>query len=171
MGRIVGLALVLAAFFAGAGLVLGDRLAEPGTVPAAGTVVQASAPVVAGSRVVALRGDNRGHFQTDAQINGRFVRVLVDTGASIVVLSAEDARAAGLEAPRDAYTARMQTANGEVRAARVRIAELRLQSIVVRDVEAAILPPGALKGTLLGMSFLKRLAGFEMQGGTLVLKQ
>jgi aspartyl protease family protein len=65
----------------------------------------------------------------------------------------------------------VQTANGVVRAAKARIPELRLQGIVVRDVEATVMPPGALNITLLGMSFLKQLKSFEMNGNTLILKQ
>lgn len=128
-------------------------------------------PAPSGPRIVALRGDKRGHFSADIQINGQFVKALIDTGASVVALSAEDARKAGLNPPRADYRLPMQTANGVVHAARVRIPELRLQSLVVRDVEAAVLPAGALSVTLLGMSFLKRLGSFEMNGATLVLKQ
>jgi aspartyl protease family protein len=175
--KLLGLILVIVAVFAGFGLMLGGQLGGGDQAPRAHAIAPQAVPAAPigaatpGPRIVALRGDSRGHFITDAQVNGRFIRVLVDTGASIVALSAEDARAAGIDPPGSAYTIRMQTANGVVMAARVRLAELRLQSIVIRDVEAAILPQGALKGTLLGMSFLNRLQGFEMQGGTLVLRQ
>lgn len=125
----------------------------------------------AGPRIVALGADSRGHFITDIQINGQFLRTLVDTGASVVALSDEDARKIGLKvSPRD-YTATVSTANGLAKAAVVRISELRMQSLVVRDVEAMVMPPGALRHSLLGMSFLRRLASFEMQGKTLVLRQ
>ena len=83
----------------------------------------------------------------------------------------DDALKAGIRPKPGDYTVPMQTANGIVRAAKARIPEVRLQGIVVRDVEATIMPPGALNITLLGMSFLKRLKSFEMNGNTLVLKQ
>lgn len=124
-----------------------------------------------GGRIVALRADPRGHFVSDIQINGQYVRALVDTGASIVAFSAEDARKANLVPPASAYTLTMNTANGQVRAARMLVPELRLQSIVLRNVEAVVMPQGALHVTLLGMSFLRRLQGFEINGGALTLRQ
>lgn len=140
--------------------------AEGGNAP-----VKVAAATTSGSRVVALKGDSRGHFHNDIQINGQFITALIDTGASIVAMSAEDAKKAGIVPSKKDYTMPVQTANGLAHAARVRIPELRLQSLVVRDVEAAVMPPGALQTTLLGMSFLKRLGSFEMSGATLVLKQ
>ena len=125
----------------------------------------------AGPRIVALKGDDRGHFETDVSINGQFVRVLVDTGASIVALTQADAQKARIFAPKTGQLVIAHTANGKVSVPQVRIPELRLQSLVVRDVEAVIMPPEALKVTLLGMSFLKRLKSFEMNGSTLALKQ
>jgi aspartyl protease family protein len=123
------------------------------------------------ARVVALRADRRGHFATDLTINNQFVKALVDTGASAVAFSHEDAQKAGIHPKPGDYVIPVQTANGVVRAAKARIPELRLQGIVVRDVEATVMPPGALNITLLGMSFLKQLKSFEMNGNTLILKQ
>jgi aspartyl protease family protein len=65
----------------------------------------------------------------------------------------------------------VNTANGMIRAAQVRLAEVRLNGIVVRDVEAMVMPAGRLNGTLLGMSFLRRLGGMEFAQGRLVLTQ
>ena len=141
--------------------------AESGNTP----VKVASATTTSGPRVVALKGDSRGHFQSDIHINGQFINALIDTGASMVALPAEDAKKIGIVPSKSDYVVPVQTANGLAYAARVRIPELRLQSLVVRDVEAAVMPPGALRTTLLGMSFLKRLGSFEMSGATLVLKQ
>jgi len=132
---------------------------------------QAASATSGGPRMVALQADSRGHFVTDIRINNQFVRSLVDTGASVVALTAEDARKIGVSAAKGDGTMSVSTANGVVRVARVRIPELRLQSLVVRDVEAVIMPEGAMSHTLLGMSFLRRLGSFEMQGKTLVLKQ
>lgn len=133
--------------------------------------VQVASATTGGPRMVALQADARGHFVTDIRVNNQFVRSLVDTGASVVALTAEDARKIGVSAARGDGMMSVSTANGVVRVARVRIPELRLQSLVVRDVEAVIMPEGAMSHTLLGMSFLKRLGSFEMQGKTLVLKQ
>jgi aspartyl protease family protein len=65
----------------------------------------------------------------------------------------------------------VNTANGTVKAAQVRLREVQIGRIAVRDVEAVVMPPGRLAGSLLGMSFLKRLASFNVSGGTLVLRQ
>jgi aspartyl protease family protein len=119
---------------------------------------------------VTVSADLRGHFVVHPTLDGRRVRMLVDTGASILALSHEDAQIAGVQvSPRD-YTGRIATANGIVQAAPVRIGEVRIGDIVVRNVEGVVLPPGKLGTSLLGMSFLKRLGGFEIAQGRLVLK-
>ena len=97
--------------------------------------------------------------------------MMVDTGATVIALSAEDAAQAGIRPLRSDFRGRVATANGSIEVAPVRLGEVRLGGIVVRDVEAVVLPPGALRGSLLGMSFLRRLAAFEMGGGRLVLKE
>jgi len=122
-----------------------------------------------GSRIV-VSADLRGHFVVHPTLDGKRVRMLVDTGASFVALSHEDARLAGISvSPRD-YTRRVATANGIVEAAPVRLAEVKIGDISVRSVEALVLPPGKLGTSLLGMSFLKRLGGFEIAQGRLILK-
>lgn len=166
--------LLFAVAVVGIGAYLGTQMANEtamGVESTPGAAVAAAPAAAQAGRVVALRGDSRGHFVTDVQANGRFLKVLVDTGASLVALPAAEARKAGLEPAPSAYTLRMQTANGIVRGAPVRIHELRIGPILVRDVEAVVLPDGALGTPLLGMSFLKRLASFEMRGGSLVLTQ
>lgn len=166
----VGIGLVAAAF----GQSLGERAEQEaaGNAPSAKVAAARSpAPRAGGANTVALRADRLGHFQSDIQVNGQFVKALVDTGASVVAMSFEDARKAGILPPKGDFVIGMQTANGVVRAARARIPELRLQSITVHDVEAVVLPQGAINGTLLGMSFLKRLSSFEMNGNTLILKK
>ena len=122
-----------------------------------------------GDRVV-VSADLRGHFVVHPTLDGRRIRMLVDTGASLVALSHEDARLAGVTvSPRD-YTRRIATANGVVAAAPVRFSEIRIGDITVRGVDALVLPPGRLGTSLLGMSFLKRLGGFEVAQGRLILK-
>ena len=122
-----------------------------------------------GGRIV-VSADLRGHFVVHPTLDGKRVRMLVDTGASFVALSHEDARLAGISvSPRD-YTRRVATANGIVAAASVRLAEVKVGDIAVRGVEALVLPPGKLGTSFLGMSFLKRLGGFEVAQGRLILK-
>lgn len=123
----------------------------------------------ADSRVV-VSADLRGHFVVHPTLDGKRIRMLVDTGASVLALSHEDAQLAGIKVGSRDFTNRVATANGVVGAAPVRIREVRVGDILVRNVEAVVLPPGKLGTSLLGMSFLKRLGGFEIAQGRLVLK-
>lgn len=120
--------------------------------------------------VVELTADQRGHFETEVRLNGRGANVLVDTGATLVALTYEDAVAAGLSVGAADFRYYAQTANGRARFAKVRIDEVRLGDIVVRDVDASVAEPGRLHVTLLGMSFLGKLR-LNMQPGRLVLEQ
>ena len=134
--------------------------------PAAGarTANAAHEPRAQGNAVV-LRAGAGGHYVAGFDLNGRRIEMLVDTGASVVALSHEDAQKIGLTPFPSDYTAPMSTANGVIKAARKTISEVRIDTIVVRDVQAVVMPPGALRGSLLGMSFLQRLSGFEIVGG------
>jgi len=125
----------------------------------------------AGVRQVVLDADPRGHFVSDARINGRRVEVMVDTGASIVALNADTARRLGIVPPASAYSSSIGTANGVVGVAPVVLSEIQLGDVTIRNVSAAIVPGDGLGVNLLGMSFLGRLSGFEIDNGDLVLTQ
>lgn len=118
-----------------------------------------------------LDADSRGHFVAQARIDGRNVEVLVDTGASVVAINTETARILGALPPKGAFTSSIRTANGIVGVAPITLSEIRLGDIVVRKVDAVVVPGGALATNLLGMSFLGRLSGFEIADGELVLTQ
>lgn len=111
-----------------------------------------------------------GHFITMADINGRDIKVLVDTGATAVALSYEDAELAGLKPNSLDFDVSISTANGEGKAARVKLRHVMINNVKVRDVEGLVLQEGAMKGTLLGMSFLSRLKSFTVSDGKLILK-
>ncbi len=115
--------------------------------------------------------DASGHFFVEPTLAGQRIRMLVDTGASVVTLSHEDAEQLSLRVSSQDFTSMVSTANGVVEAAPVRIAEIQIGDISVRDVDALVLPPGRLKTSLLGMTFLRRLSTFEISGGRLVLRQ
>lgn len=117
-----------------------------------------------------IRGGNNGHFIVNADINNQSIVVLVDTGASTVALSYQDADRAGLHPANLTFDVPVNTANGQTKAARVKISKIVIDSVRVDDVDAMVLPDGALKGTLLGMSFLSRLSSFKSENGTLTLK-
>lgn len=137
--------------------------AEPAAAP--------SASAATGTARVMLTADRRGHFETSLTVNGRPMKALVDTGASVIALTYEDGRSLGLVRPGDRYEIKMQTANGTAGAKRVSLNNVRLGGISLSNVEAVVGQEGALSTNLLGMSFLKKLRSFEMQNGRLVLEQ
>jgi aspartyl protease family protein len=142
-----------------------DTVVEPKSI-------EASAPVRrVRARQVALDADPRGHFISTARINGRSVEIMVDTGASIVALNADTARHLRILPPKSAFNASINTASGVVDVAPVVLSEIRLGDVTIRDVGAVIVPGNALGINLLGMSFLGRLSGFQVENGELILTQ
>jgi aspartyl protease family protein len=119
---------------------------------------------------VELRASHNGHYQARADINGRAFPVMVDTGASIVVLTYEDAQAAGVFVRPSDFTQPVSTANGTSRVAPVTLDRISIGDITVRGVRAAVAERGLLSVTLLGMSFLSRLERVDMRDGLMVLK-
>jgi aspartyl protease family protein len=117
-----------------------------------------------------LKANGGGHFVTKAAINGNDITVLVDTGATAVALSYEDAGNAGLRPGILDFNVPVSTANGMTKAARVNIDSIEIDGIEVDDVDGLVLPEGALRGTLLGMSFLGRLSSFKVEDGILYLR-
>jgi aspartyl protease family protein len=118
-----------------------------------------------------LTADSRGHFLTTAVINGENVKAVIDTGASAVVLPYEDAERIGYRLKSEDFTVAVNTANGKTTAAAIRLKDVQVGDIVVRDVQALVGQPGALGMSLLGMSFLQRLKGFQTQGASMTLQQ
>ena len=114
-----------------------------------------------------LRKASDGHFYADVEINGKEIRMLADTGASTVVLSEADAQAAGIDTSGLAFNLTVSTANGEASAARIKLDELRVGSIVRHDVTAA----GVARPVRLASrhEFLFTLSRFEMNHDELVL--
>jgi aspartyl protease family protein len=122
------------------------------------------------AHVVELARGNGGGFPVRAQINGARISMVLDTGASAVVLTQEAAKAAGLPIEVLTYNVNVDTANGRTRAALVTLDQLAVGGIVERSVPALIAQPGQLRVSLLGMSFLNRLEGWEVRGEKLVLR-
>lgn len=121
--------------------------------------------------VVTIAAGNNGHFHTEAEINGRPIEVMVDTGATTVALSFEDAERAGIFVRPGDFTGAVSTANGVAHIAPVMLDRVSIGDITVRDVPAAVLEQGRLRTSLLGMSFLNRLSRFDMRSGELVLQE
>jgi aspartyl protease family protein len=101
-----------------------------------------------------------GHYWAQVQVNGQSVRMLVDTGATVVSLTAADARRVGLDPDALTYGLKVATAAGEARAARITLASVGVDGAVVRNVDALVLDRDT-DASLLGMSYLRRLSGFE----------
>ena len=117
-----------------------------------------------------IRGRSDGHFVVKTQVNGVSLTMLVDTGASTVVLKPVDAQKLGIDMDRLVYSERVQTANGTTYAAPVRLRNLTLGRISRDNVDALVAKPGALKENLLGMSFLRRLRSIEITTDMLTLR-
>ncbi len=125
--------------------------------------------VISRGRTVEVARTVNGDFDVTAQINGAHVAMVLDTGASSVVLTREDAKAAGLPLEVLAYTTNIETANGRTRAAPVTLDRLAIGGLVEHSVAALVAQPGQLKTSLLGMSFLNRLQSWEVRGDRLLL--
>ncbi len=110
-----------------------------------------------------------GEFAITGRVNGARVTFLFDTGASAVVLTAADARRAGINTAGLEFDAPVTTANGAALAAEVRLDQVAVGPIVMRNVAALVARPGALDESLLGMSFLGRLKSYAVERGRLVL--
>jgi len=122
-----------------------------------------------GKTVEIVRG-RAGEFPIAAQINGARIAMVLDTGASTVVLTQDAAKTAGLPIEVLAYNVNIETANGRTRAAAVTLDRLAVGTIVERSVPALIAQPGQLKTNLLGLSFLNRLESYSVNSEKVILR-
>ena len=135
-----------------------------------GEAVPGLARVDPNGREVTIVRDASNHFRVRATINGTESILLFDTGASQVVLRPETARRAGIDVDRLTYDVTVSTANGRARAAAVTLDRMAIGPLEERRVQALVAQAGALGVDLLGMSFLDRLASFEVVGPRLILR-
>ncbi len=124
-------------------------------------------PVALSGDRIALTRASDGHFYVTAQVNGTPVEFVVDTGASSVVLTREDARDAGFNPATLRYLGRAFTANGEVATAEIRLESFQLGDFRDTNIEASV-NAGEMSGSLLGMSYLSRYR-IEIDGNRLIL--
>ena len=110
-----------------------------------------------------------GHFWAEGAVDGTEVHFLVDTGATTVALTGDDAKRLGIDTQSLVFNVPVRTANGSTDAARVHLANISVGGARVEDVDAMVVPTG-LTTSLLGMSYLGRLSGFEATPRALILK-
>jgi aspartyl protease family protein len=170
--------MIFAALLIGLGTIMA-QMADKMTPALANTASRKAAPVEtsaqseaqAGLRNLSIPRDARGHFQTEGRIDGQRINFMVDTGASVVALNEKSAARFGFRPSRSDYNATVTTANGTIKAAPTRLAMIDVGGLVVRDVDAMVLPDEALSENLLGLSFLSKLRRFEYANGRMVLEQ
>jgi aspartyl protease family protein len=121
-------------------------------------------------RTVEIARGRGGSFDVSTRVNGGTVPMILDTGASAVVLTQEAARAAGLPLEVLSYSVTVDTANGKTRAAAVTLDSVSVGGLTERSVPALIAQPGQLRTSLLGMSFLNRLESWEVRGDKLIMR-
>jgi aspartyl protease family protein len=146
--------------------VVAELVPHRGMAPRADT----GAPASQYGNSVSFRSRDGGHYVVEAHVNGTPVRFMVDTGASDVVLTPADARRVGLNPNTLDYSRRYNTANGVVAGAPVTLGRVRVGPIEIENVRASV-NRAEMASSLLGMSFLGRLSGYEVQNGVLTLRQ
>ena len=176
MNKVLLPALFLFGGAAASFVVLRDQVEHNVEAKAAVTEAEASAapsltPVTSSQiRAASLRKEGDGHFWATAYVNGQPVRFLVDTGATLVALTKQDARKIGVDTETLEETADVRTAAGKVKAANVTIDSIEIDGVTVKNVQAVVIEKG-LESSLLGMSFLNRLDGYEVTPNAIVLRQ
>lgn len=121
--------------------------------------------------VAELRRGWDGHYRADAEVNGVSLNLMIDTGASMVLIPYEDAVTIGLDPETLDFSVPVTTANGGSAVAPVRLSSIKIGPIAVFDVPAAVAQPGRLKSALLGMSFLDKLDETSFQQDRLILRK
>lgn len=122
-------------------------------------------------RAASITADAGGQYRARVLIEGHDVDMMIDTGATVVALTAETASRLGVSADPSRPRWKMNTANGVALATPVTLRSVALGAIYMDDVQAVVMPPGASSINLLGASFLKRLVSVEQRDGMLVLRQ
>lgn len=121
-----------------------------------------------GGETIALSRASDGHFYARVAVNGTEIRFMIDTGASSLVLSQQDAQRIGIDTARLSYVLPSNTANGRVMGAGVVLDRVELGGFVDRDVRAVV-NGGQMNGSLLGMAYLDRFRSFTVEGDSFLL--
>ncbi len=165
MSRILLVMVVLLAT-AGAVVAYGD----PAQIARAKNTISELLHRRASARAVHISRGQGGEFALRAKINGVNAPMVIDTGATSVVLTYETAKAVGLPLELLEYDVDVETAGGHTKAARLTLDRLAIGHLVERSVPALVVPHGQMKTNLLGMSFLDRLESWEVRADSLMLR-
>ncbi len=160
-----GAVLVAGAFNKSSPVVLADFLSLAKTAEAP---LPLSRDALAAVRV---RRSDDGGFLANSEINGAAMSVRIDSGAATVILRQSDAEKAGIDVSGLTYDTPLRTANGTNYLAPVRLKSVRIGPLAIDDVEGLVARAGTLNENLLGTSFLRRLASFEVAGNFATLRQ
>jgi aspartyl protease family protein len=171
------LLIVIAILLLGAGALIygdADRIAYAQKTMAA-TATDVTAALAAHSttpnlRAVDIPRKNSGEFAVRAKINNVHAPMLVDTGATSVVLTYETAKAIGLPLEMLDYSVELETASGRTRAARLTLDRIAVGKVVERSIPALVVPRGQAKNNLLGLSFLDRLESWEVRNDRMTIR-
>lgn len=144
---------------------VGNRLTA-GLIPGRAVVTTSAS----GEQMLVIHKGVGGHYEADVTIDGTPLRMLVDTGASSVVLSYEDAMRLGINPDNLVFSIDVSTANGRARAAPVTLREIAIGPILRGTVRGMVTEQGRLEQSLLGMSFLETLGSIEITRDELRLK-
>lgn len=138
---------------------------DAGTTANAAPVATAAAPTPApyGTTAEMMR-DPDGHFRADVAINGQTIPMLIDSGASMVIIRESEAARMGIRPAPSDYTGRAMTANGETSYAPVRFASIRIGGVERIDIAGAVMPDDKLPVALLGQTYLGALGEMSIQG-------
>lgn len=121
-------------------------------------------------QAVLIRKSLSGHFEAAGEVNGQPVIFLMDTGATTIALSHDDALRIGFSEDDLSYSLVINTANGQARAAAVRLETVAIGPVVRNGLRAMVAEPGRLEQSLLGMNFISSLTAFEMRRDEVILR-
>lgn len=172
MSRIL-LGLIVLIGIAGAVIAYGDLKQISAAGNAMSTMLKkhvTAATEAASSRMVEIPRGTGGEFSMSAKVNGVSAPMVIDTGATSVVLTYETAKAAGLPLELLNFNVELETAGGHTRAAQLSLDSLAIGKLIERSVPALVVPSGQMKTNLLGMSFLDRLESWEVRADQLRLR-
>ena len=158
------------ALLSGVGLVLGGSPPPPPRMAWVRPGPEPKAPPASSLDAVAIPRNRFGQFEAPVEIDGQRVSMMVDTGATLVTLSFEDADRLGIRPLPSDFRDWVNTANGRAAVARVTLREVRVGPIALQNVDALVGSRGALNTSLLGMTFLGRLRSVRVEDGRLALQ-